>query len=341
MAINWGDFVMINIKLVCVSGMLSTLILGKIQDAARLRELDININSLPDGELSTGLKDTDVVLLGPQIAYKLPKIKELCDKRGIATGVIGMKEYGLMDGDAMLDLSIKLVNEMKEKIKKLQVKKELKEKEVKEKGRVKQCSKNMNINKESEKNNEVIDEKNDNDKYFRNQADDIIEDMQSESKEQAAATIYELSNKTINIENYLEGYEDMIKKAKELILSAEKEIYLSTNINLTTFQDEFMEASQRGVRITVVSLSEYKGEDLQIDKLYTYVDERDKAKNSKIMMVVDYNKALVADENANSDGILDVVTDNPLLASVVDKDIKNYIYLLKLRDNIAFKLKDN
>ncbi|WP_294406379.1 TrmB family transcriptional regulator sugar-binding domain-containing protein [uncultured Clostridium sp.] len=143
------------------------------------------------------------------------------------------------------------------------------------------------------------------------------------------------------MESYLEGYEDMIKKAKELILSAEKEIYISTNIDLETFQDEFMEASQRGVRITVVSLSEYKGEDLQVDKLYTYIDERDKRKNSKIMMTVDGCKALVADENVNGDGILDVITDNVLLASVVDKNIKNYIYLLKLRDNIAFKLKDN
>ena len=59
------------------------------------------------------------------------------------------------------------------------------------------------------------------------------------------------------------------------------------------------------------------------------------------MSTVDGSKALVADENMNGDGILDVITDNILLVSVVDKNIKNYIYLLKLRDNIAFKLKDN
>lgn len=337
---------MINIKLLCVSGMLSSIILGKVKDAARLREIDADVQSLPEGLFDKTLKGTDVVLIGPQIAYKLPKIKEFCDSRGIASGVIGMREYGLMDGDAILKLAIKLSNEMKENIKKAEEEKELKEREEKEKAareeeeRIirEEQSKKAENEKQEDKIKEVVCEENS--QPEKNTENNIVEDIQSESAKQIAATSYE-QLRSNSIESYLEGYEDMIKKAKELILSAEKEIYLSTNIDLELFQDEFMEASQRGVRITVVSLSEYKGEDLQVDKLYTYIDERDKRKNSKIMMTVDGGKALVADENVNSDGILDVITDNILLASVVDKNIKNYIYLLKLRDNIAFKLKDN
>ncbi|WP_294406377.1 PTS sugar transporter subunit IIB [uncultured Clostridium sp.] len=124
---------MINIKLLCVSGMLSSIILGKVKDAARLREIDADVQSLPEGLLDKTLKGTDVVLIGPQIAYKLPKIEVFCKPRGIASGVIGMKEYGLMDGDAILTLAIKLTEDMKESIRKEEEERELREKEEKEK----------------------------------------------------------------------------------------------------------------------------------------------------------------------------------------------------------------
>ena len=134
---------------------------------------------------------------------------------------------------------------------------------------------------------------------------------------------------------------NQINKAKELILNAKKEIYLSTNINLEKFKNEFMEASQRGVRITVVSLNECNTEELQIDKLYTYIDEKVKSTEDKLMMVVDGNKAMAVDKSISSENILDVITDNILIVSIINTNIENYIYLLKLRENIAFKLKDN
>lgn len=132
----------------------------------------------------------------------------------------------------------------------------------------------------------------------------------------------------------------MIKKVKQLILSAEKEIYISSNIDIAVFKDEIIEISQRGVRLTVVSFKEYDSEELPIDTLYTYVDEKNKNKDSIIMIVVDDNKALVANNNIGEEQISDVVTDNKLLVSAISKNIINNIYLLKLRDNIAYKLKD-
>ena len=102
-----------------------------------------------------------------------------------------------------------------------------------------------------------------------------------------------------------------------------------------------MEASQRGVRITVVSLNECNTEELQIDKLYTYIDEKVKSTEDKLMMVVDGNKAMAVDKSISSENILDVITDNILIVSIINTNIENYIYLLKLRENIAFKLKDN
>ena len=170
---------------------------------------------------------------------------------------------------------------MKENIRKEEeerVLREEKEKAAKEERKIKEeYSKKAENNKQKDEIKVVsVQENNPSEKNTEDEENNIIY-IRSESAEQIAVTSYE-QLETNNIESYLERYEDMIKKAKELILSAEKEIYISTNIDLETFQDEFMEASQRGVRITVVSLSEYKGEDLQVDKLYTYIDKRDRRK---------------------------------------------------------------
>ena len=59
------------------------------------------------------------------------------------------------------------------------------------------------------------------------------------------------------------------------------------------------------------------------------------------MMVVDGNKAMAVDKSISSENILDVITDNILIVSIINTNIENYIYLLRLRENIAFKLKDN
>jgi sugar-specific transcriptional regulator TrmB len=132
----------------------------------------------------------------------------------------------------------------------------------------------------------------------------------------------------------------MIKKIKELILSAEKEIYISSNIDITEFKDEIIEISQRGIRLTVVSFKEYHGEELPIDTLYTYVDEKNRNRAETIMIVVDGRNALVGEKSFDKEESSNIITDNPLLVSVIYKNILNNIYHLKLRDNIAFKLKD-
>ena len=316
---------MLNIKLLCVSGMLSIVILEKVKDAAKLKEIDIDIKAVQEEELFTQISKEDVVLLGPQIGYKLEKIKERCDSMGIASGVIGMKEYGLMDGDAILEFAINL----KEKIRSGAIERMEDRKEG---------DREIQIDSESTiKQIECEGTRED----FNEGRKEIIEELEKQSMEEVATSTDKSSNETVNVDSKLKGEGDLINKAKELILNAKKEIYLSTNINLEKFKNEFMEASQRGVRITVVSLNECNIEELQIDKLYTYIDEKVKSTEDKLMMVVDGNKAMAVDKSISSENILDVITDNILIVSIINTNIENYIYLLKLRENIAFKLKDN
>ena len=52
---------------------------------------------------------TDVVLLGPQIKFALPEIKKLTDQAGNEIGVIDMMDYGMMNGEKVLNMALELL----------------------------------------------------------------------------------------------------------------------------------------------------------------------------------------------------------------------------------------
>ena len=52
---------------------------------------------------------TDVVLLGPQIKFALPEIKKLTDQAGNKIGVIDMMDYGMMNGEKVLNMALELM----------------------------------------------------------------------------------------------------------------------------------------------------------------------------------------------------------------------------------------
>ena len=51
----------------------------------------------------------DVALLGPQVGYTLAKSKAICDAQGVKIDVIPMADYGMLDGEKVLDLALNLV----------------------------------------------------------------------------------------------------------------------------------------------------------------------------------------------------------------------------------------
>ena len=60
------------------------------------------------GHLLKSLK-TDVALLGPQIKFALPEIKKLTDQAGNKIGVIDMMDYGMMNGEKVLNMALELM----------------------------------------------------------------------------------------------------------------------------------------------------------------------------------------------------------------------------------------
>lgn len=99
---------MVKIKLFCASGMSTSVLVGKMRDAAKVKGIECEINAYSESKIDEHLKDMDVALLGPQVAYTLPKIKEKCDPAGVPVAVIPMVDYGMMNGAKVLDLALSL-----------------------------------------------------------------------------------------------------------------------------------------------------------------------------------------------------------------------------------------
>lgn len=100
---------MIKIKLFCALGFSTGLLVDRMKIAAKQRGIDIEIEAYSQNSLEKSLDDLDVALLGPQVAYTLPQSKKACDQKGIPIAVIPMTDYGMMNGEKVLDLALSLV----------------------------------------------------------------------------------------------------------------------------------------------------------------------------------------------------------------------------------------
>lgn len=100
---------MVVIRLFCSSGMSTSLLVDKMKKAAEKKGIEVDIEAYPEGELDNKTKGIDVALLGPQIAYKLASAKAICGSKGVPVEIIPMADYGMMNGEKVLELALKLI----------------------------------------------------------------------------------------------------------------------------------------------------------------------------------------------------------------------------------------
>lgn len=93
------------IMLACAAGMSTSMLVKRMQDAAKAEGKDYEIfaksTSDIDAELASDHKP-DVLLLGPQVGYLKNDVKKKTDEAGIPMDVINMMDYGMMKGDKFL-----------------------------------------------------------------------------------------------------------------------------------------------------------------------------------------------------------------------------------------------
>lgn len=99
------------IMLVCSAGMSTSLLVTKMQEAAKKQNVDADIFALSANEAETAIEEQkiDVVLLGPQIRYMEKQFKTKLEPLGIPSDVINIPDYGAMNGEKVLATALKLM----------------------------------------------------------------------------------------------------------------------------------------------------------------------------------------------------------------------------------------
>ncbi|PJI07904.1 MULTISPECIES: PTS sugar transporter subunit IIB [Clostridium] len=100
---------MIRISLFCGAGMSSSMLVPRIKKAAEKRGIEVAVDAFSEVQFSKQLNKWDIALIGPQIAFKLPKLKKLCNDK-IPIEIIPSRAYGMMDGEKVLEFALKVLN---------------------------------------------------------------------------------------------------------------------------------------------------------------------------------------------------------------------------------------
>lgn len=96
-----------NILLVCAAGMSTSLLVNRMNDAAKEKGIEVHIEAHPVGSVKNYGDDANVILLGPQVRFELKKVKGMYPDKPVE--VINMQDYGLMNGAKVLDYALKLL----------------------------------------------------------------------------------------------------------------------------------------------------------------------------------------------------------------------------------------
>lgn len=101
------------IMLVCAAGMSTSLLVSKMQKAAEAKGLDADIfaNSANEADGILEKKDVDVLLLGPQVRFMRAQFEKKVEGKGIPVDVINMQDYGMVNGEKVLETALELIGE--------------------------------------------------------------------------------------------------------------------------------------------------------------------------------------------------------------------------------------
>ena len=99
---------MIHIMLCCASGMSTSLLVEKMIKAASEQGIEADIWAVGANEVKANAAKADIILLGPQVRYAQRKIE--AEAPGVPVAHIDMKDYGMMNGEKVLEAAIKVID---------------------------------------------------------------------------------------------------------------------------------------------------------------------------------------------------------------------------------------
>lgn len=98
------------ITLVCAAGMSTSMLMARMQECAKKQGIEAKIIAMSEAKFEEYDEPTEVLLLGPQIAYLEDDMKEKYEPKGIKVAVIDMMAYGTMNGEKVLKDAIAMLD---------------------------------------------------------------------------------------------------------------------------------------------------------------------------------------------------------------------------------------
>ncbi|GFP74672.1 PTS sugar transporter subunit IIB [Clostridium fungisolvens] len=100
---------MLQITLICAGGMSTSMLVAKMQKSAKDKGIETEIRATAEGKFKKEYSDkTDVLLLGPQVGFMLNDFKKEYEPKGMKVDVIDSIDYGMMNGEKVLNKALSL-----------------------------------------------------------------------------------------------------------------------------------------------------------------------------------------------------------------------------------------
>ncbi|MCG9702651.1 PTS sugar transporter subunit IIB [Vibrio natriegens] len=98
------------ILLCCTSGMSANMVVNKMKFAAFAKDVNVEIKPISIEDFEDYIFKFDCFLLGPQVKHKLLELKNKTESKDKPFGVIDSLDYGLMNGEKILNDALLLMN---------------------------------------------------------------------------------------------------------------------------------------------------------------------------------------------------------------------------------------
>lgn len=95
------------IVLACANGMSTSMLVDKMKESAEKRGIALEIEAVPVNTLDECINGVQLILLGPQVSYLIDDVSK--NYAPIPVRVVEMMDYGMMNGEKVLDDAIKVI----------------------------------------------------------------------------------------------------------------------------------------------------------------------------------------------------------------------------------------
>lgn len=96
------------IILLCNMGMSTSMMVTKMKEAAAKEGFECSIAAYSLSKAGEVASDADCILVGPQVKFQIAKVQAACP--GVPVKDISMKDYGVMNGTAVLKMAREMMN---------------------------------------------------------------------------------------------------------------------------------------------------------------------------------------------------------------------------------------